>query len=144
MILGLGIEAELGEDLADVALDGLQLERQRLGDPLVRSPLGHEAEDLALTPSQLIDGRVPPRPSEQPCDHLRVDHRAAARHASDGIRQVIDRLDGSGKAVREAGDVTLEVLNVTNRTIADGREVARALVARPASSRPDAIVGTGW
>jgi len=56
-----------------------------------------------------------------------------------GIRQVIDRLDGSGKAVREAGDVTLEVLNVTNRTIADGREVARALVARPASSRPDAI-----
>ncbi len=56
-----------------------------------------------------------------------------------GIRQVADRLEGAGNAVREAGDVTLEVLNVTNRTIADGREIARALVARPQASRPDAI-----
>lgn len=56
-----------------------------------------------------------------------------------GIRQVADRLEGAAAAVREAGDVTLEVLNVSNRTITDGREVARALVARPAASRPDAI-----
>lgn len=56
-----------------------------------------------------------------------------------GIRQVADRLEGAGTAVREAGDVSLEVLNVTNRTIADGRELARVLAARPADMRPDAI-----
>lgn len=55
------------------------------------------------------------------------------------IRQVADRLEGASNAVREAGDVTLEVLNVTNRTIADGREVGRALAARPVNTRPDAI-----
>jgi LacI family transcriptional regulator len=56
-----------------------------------------------------------------------------------GIRQVADRLEGAGNAIRETGGVTLEVLNVPNRTIADGREVANALAARPAASRPDAI-----
>jgi LacI family transcriptional regulator len=56
-----------------------------------------------------------------------------------GIRQVADRLEGAGNAVREAGDAALEVLNVTNRTISDGREVARSLAARPEQSRPDAI-----
>ncbi len=56
-----------------------------------------------------------------------------------GIRQVADRLEGAGNAIREAGNVTLEVINVANRTIADGREVANAIAARPASSRPDAI-----
>ena len=55
------------------------------------------------------------------------------------IRQVADRLEGASNAVREAGDVTLEVLNVTNRTIADGREIGRALAARPVNTRPDAI-----
>ena len=56
-----------------------------------------------------------------------------------GIRQVADRLEGASNAVREAPDVTMEVLNVTNRTIADGREVGRALVARSPQARPDAI-----
>jgi LacI family transcriptional regulator len=56
-----------------------------------------------------------------------------------GIRQVADRFEGAGNAIRETGGVTLEVLNVANRTIADGREVANAIAARPAASRPDAI-----
>ncbi len=56
-----------------------------------------------------------------------------------GIRQVADRLEGAGNAIREAGGVTLEVLNVANRTIGDGREVANAVAARPAAARPDAI-----
>jgi LacI family transcriptional regulator len=56
-----------------------------------------------------------------------------------GIRQVADRLEGASNAVRESPETTLEVLNVTNRTIADGREIGRALAARPAASRPDAI-----
>lgn len=56
-----------------------------------------------------------------------------------GIRQVADRLEGAGNAVREAGDVTLEVVNVTNRTIADGREIGRSMVSRSAATRPDGI-----
>ncbi|MGV8880947.1 MAG: LacI family DNA-binding transcriptional regulator [Rhodoglobus sp.] len=56
-----------------------------------------------------------------------------------GIRQVADRLEGAGNVVKECPGVTLEVLNATNRTIAEGREVGRALLARPAESRPDAI-----
>ncbi len=56
-----------------------------------------------------------------------------------GVRQVADRLEGAGNAVREAPDASLEVLNVTNRTIVEGREIGRALLARPASNRPDAV-----
>lgn len=56
-----------------------------------------------------------------------------------GIRQVGDRLDGAVTAVAEVTDARLEVLNVSNRTIADGREVARALLNRPPETRPDAI-----
>jgi len=56
-----------------------------------------------------------------------------------GIRQVADRLEGAGNVVKESAGVTLEVINATNRTIAEGREVGRALLARPAESRPDAI-----
>ncbi len=56
-----------------------------------------------------------------------------------GIRQVADRLEGAGNALTGQPGATLEVLNVTNRTIAEGREIGRALLARPESSRPDAI-----
>ena len=56
-----------------------------------------------------------------------------------GIRQVADRLEGAGNVVKETPGVTLEVLNATNRTIVEGREIGRALLARPAESRPDAI-----
>ena len=56
-----------------------------------------------------------------------------------GIRQVADRLEGASDAVRESRDATLEVLNVSERTIDDGRDVARAIAARPGDARPDAI-----
>jgi LacI family transcriptional regulator len=56
-----------------------------------------------------------------------------------GIRQVADRLEGASSAVRETPGAVLEVINGTNRTIAEGREIGRALLARPAESRPEAI-----
>jgi LacI family transcriptional regulator len=56
-----------------------------------------------------------------------------------GIQQIADRLEGAGRAVREAGDVTLEVINVDNRTIAEGRIVAAAIARRQPGNRPDAI-----
>jgi LacI family transcriptional regulator len=56
-----------------------------------------------------------------------------------GIRQVADRLEGAGNAIKDHPTVTLEVVNGTNRTIAEGREIGRALLARPAANRPDAV-----
>lgn len=56
-----------------------------------------------------------------------------------GIRQVADRLEGASSAVREVAGASLEIINGTNRTIAEGREVARAILARPVDARPDAI-----
>lgn len=56
-----------------------------------------------------------------------------------GIRQVADRLEGAAAVVREHADVTLEVINVTQRMIADGREVGLGLLARSPENRPDAI-----
>ena len=77
---------------------------------------------------------------------------AAARHLLDtgrrriafvggplGIRQVADRLEGAGTAMREVSDATLEIVNVSQRTIAEGREVGRALATRRGSSRIDAV-----
>lgn len=56
-----------------------------------------------------------------------------------GIRQVAGRLQGVSSAVREAGTVTLEVVDVADRTIAVGREVGREVVGRAPELRPDAI-----
>ena len=55
------------------------------------------------------------------------------------IRQVGDRLQGASDAVREAPGVTLEVINVHERVIAEGHAVAQALVDRDPAQRPDGI-----
>lgn len=56
-----------------------------------------------------------------------------------GIKQVGDRLQGASDAVRESGAATLEVINVPERTIAGGHAVARELLVRPVTLRPDGI-----
>ncbi len=56
-----------------------------------------------------------------------------------GIRQLGDRLDGASAAIRESGSATLEVINLTERTIAGGHAVAKALLERPAALRPDGV-----
>jgi LacI family transcriptional regulator len=55
------------------------------------------------------------------------------------IHQVHDRLQGASDAVRNQPGVTLEVIPVENRTIADGRHVAESIAARPPADRPDGI-----
>ncbi|WP_407697493.1 helix-turn-helix domain-containing protein [Solirubrobacter deserti] len=45
-------DAELGEDVAQVALDGLDAEEERVGDGLVRGALGDERGDLRLARAQ--------------------------------------------------------------------------------------------
>ncbi|MFI5913206.1 LacI family DNA-binding transcriptional regulator [Dactylosporangium sp. NPDC051541] len=56
-----------------------------------------------------------------------------------GIRQVADRLQGASNAVRAAGTVTLEVIDVEPRVIATGHRIAAQLLERPAERRPDGI-----
>jgi LacI family transcriptional regulator len=56
-----------------------------------------------------------------------------------GVRQVADRLTGASDAVRREPAATLEIIDARDRTIRGGTEVGKALLARPASARPDAI-----
>ena len=55
------------------------------------------------------------------------------------IHQVHDRYQGASNAVRSTPGVTLEVIPVENRTIADGRLVAESLATRPPAQRPDGV-----
>jgi hypothetical protein len=50
-----GLEAELREDASDVAFDGLAVQHKPLGNALVREPLRHEPENLALAGGQLVE-----------------------------------------------------------------------------------------
>lgn len=55
------------------------------------------------------------------------------------IQQVADRLRGAREAVRDRPDVTLEVIEMSALSVLQGRAAGEAIVARPASERPDAI-----
>ncbi|MDO7880742.1 LacI family DNA-binding transcriptional regulator [Salinibacterium soli] len=103
-------------------------------------------------PSVLIGQRAadPTQPSVSIDDvtggHMAVQHllelgrrRVAFVGGPLGIRQVADRLEGANSAVREVPGAVLEIVNGTNRTIAEGREIGRAILARPADARPDAV-----
>ncbi|WES63132.1 substrate-binding domain-containing protein [Microbacter sp. GSS18] len=55
------------------------------------------------------------------------------------VPQVADRLTGAGEAARASGVVTLEVIDMGDRTVRGGHEVGEALMARPPEMRPDGI-----
>ncbi|WP_194396638.1 LacI family DNA-binding transcriptional regulator [Microbacterium atlanticum] len=55
------------------------------------------------------------------------------------VQQVADRLDGARQAVERAADGVVEVVEVTERSIAAGRAIGAALAARPAADRPDGV-----
>lgn len=55
------------------------------------------------------------------------------------VQQVADRLDGARQAVAGAAGGVVEVVEVTERSIAAGRAIGAALAARPAADRPDGV-----
>jgi LacI family transcriptional regulator len=55
------------------------------------------------------------------------------------VPQVLGRLQGVCAAARDCGGATVEVVETDDRTIAVGREVGRALAARPEAARPEAV-----
>lgn len=104
------------------------------------------------TPSVIVGQRA--ESSEQPSVSLDdvSGGRQAMQHLLDvgcrriafvggplGIPQVADRLAGATEVVRTFGAATVEVIDMPDRTVRGGREVARALVARPEAFRPDGI-----
>jgi hypothetical protein len=56
MIVGRLRQAKLREDAVDVLFDGAFGYPKALGDAGVRSPFGHEREDLALAGGQHLEG----------------------------------------------------------------------------------------
>jgi len=57
-----------------------------------------------------------------------------------GVRQIHDRLQGASETVREVAGVSLEVLDMTDRTVAGGRAVGAAILRRAPEQRPDAVL----
>jgi len=55
------------------------------------------------------------------------------------IRQVADRLEGARRAVAEVPEATLEVITADGLTVIDGRKAGERILARTATSRPDAL-----
>jgi LacI family transcriptional regulator len=55
------------------------------------------------------------------------------------VPQVGERYEGALAAVRESPGVSIEQIDAVERTIAEGREVADQIAARPAGERPDGI-----
>ena len=55
------------------------------------------------------------------------------------VRQVADRLEGARRAVAAAPDATFEVLETSELTVLQGREVGERILARPVAERPDAL-----
>ncbi|CAN5392768.1 substrate-binding domain-containing protein [soil metagenome] len=56
-----------------------------------------------------------------------------------GLRQVDDRYAGARSVVDTTDDVEFEVLEVPERTVAEGAACAAALMRRPVDQRPDAL-----
>lgn len=56
------------------------------------------------------------------------------------VRQIAERIDGARQAVSDHPGVRLEVLATDERTVAAGRRVGDAIVARTPRERPDGIV----
>lgn len=52
------VDTELGENLADVPLDGVEAEAQRVADFGVGAAFCYEREDFALTVAEVLDGAV--------------------------------------------------------------------------------------
>ena len=87
---GVGIEAELEEDLFDVGFDGAFGDEQAGGDGPVGQPLGDQGEHLALTPAELIEAVGTAFAGEEPGDDRGVDDCLPVGKATEGVDQVRD------------------------------------------------------
>jgi LacI family transcriptional regulator len=131
-------------------------EEQRVHGVLI-SPIGDATARLARlrergTPTVLLDRQA----ENQTFSSVSVDDPAggysAARHLLErgrrqvafvggptNLRQVADRLAGATLAVAEQPGSTLETIDTSALSVLEGRRAGEAIMARPASERPDAV-----
>src|SRR5712664_4325836 len=88
---GLLAQPELGEDGADVLLDGPLGEVETLGDGGVFLALSHCRQDLAFSGRQLRERRsfVPRASGDEVLDHLGVDDRTPTCDLADGVDELL-------------------------------------------------------
>lgn len=55
MVFGVGLDAELLEDVADVLLDGVLGDHEACGDALVGAAFGHQLEDFSLAGGEFVE-----------------------------------------------------------------------------------------
>ena len=58
-------KAQLADDVTDVSLDRVRCDKQPLGNATVGEALGHQREDFALAPRELIEWVVGPAAIEE-------------------------------------------------------------------------------
>jgi hypothetical protein len=83
-------EPELGEDPRHMTLDGGHGYHQLIGNAVIGSSLGHQAENLPLAIGQVVDRVVLVAASDEPADDLSIDHRAARGDAPDRVGEDLD------------------------------------------------------
>src|SRR6266545_700693 len=86
VILGRRREPQLPEDARHVLLDRAERDHHSLRDCLVRAPLGHQLEYLALARRQVLERIVAPAAADELRDHRWIERRPAFAHAPDGGR----------------------------------------------------------
>src|SRR6516164_7642920 len=109
VIVGRGWQAQRGEDVLDVFLDGVLGDEQPFRDRLVGPSLGHQPEYLPLPVGELLERiAVPPGPADQLAHHRRIQHRTALAYLTHAggepgqvrhplLEQVADALGASGQ-----------------------------------------------
>src|SRR5215471_741600 len=146
MIVGRLADAELGEDVRHVPLDGFGAEEQALTDALVRAALGHQGEHLAFPLGELAERAGRAGAPQQPGDDRRVDHAFALVHPDERISKHA-----------HAGHAFLEQVTSTARMLLDELHRVVRLQVMGQDEHPDAwmgrmqllggdqaLVGVGW
>ena len=90
MAAGLVDDAELGEQVADMALDRPLGQPEPTGNPGVGQPLGHQREHLLLALGQSREHTRVAVGGDQLAHNLRVQGRPAARYPLERLQEVID------------------------------------------------------
>jgi hypothetical protein len=79
---------QLLEDVPRMGLDRLRGDVEPLCDTSVGEALGHQAQHLAFSRSQLVERIGAPSPVEQLCDECRVDDHSAGENPRDRVGQM--------------------------------------------------------
>jgi hypothetical protein len=89
VVPGLG-QPELSEDVVHVLLDGSLRHPQLMGDPGVRTSLGHQREHLPLPRAEHVERILDAARGDKLLDERRIDDRAALDDPIDGVDELLD------------------------------------------------------